>query len=121
VARFVLFHGSGAEAPHKTLKEIAVADWSEKFEQEVEDLRRVRDEMRVQAELGKAEAKERWDALEKRWDHLEARLKVVGREAGGSAKDVAKAAKSAGEAVGKEARGILEEIKRGYVKIKDVL
>lgn len=98
-----------------------MADWSEKFEEEVEDLRRVRDEMRVQAELGKAEAKERWEALEKKWDHFESRLKVVGREAGHSASDVAKAAKSAGEAVGKEARSILDELKRGYKHIRDVL
>ena len=98
-----------------------MSDWSDKFEEEVEDLRRVRDELRVQAELGKAEAKERWEALEKQWDHIEARLKVVGREAGSSAGEIAKAAKGAGEAVGKEARSILEELKRGYKHIRDVL
>lgn len=98
-----------------------MTDWSEKFEEEVEDLRRVRDELRVQAKLGKAEAKERWEAVEKQWDHFEARLKVVGREAGASAEEVVGAAKKAGEAVGKEARSILDEIKRGYKHIRDVL
>lgn len=98
-----------------------MSEWSERFEEEVDDLRRVRDELRVQASLGKAEAKERWEALEKQWDHFEARLKVVGREAGHSAEEIAQAAKKAGETVGKEARGILEEIKRGYKHLRDVL
>lgn len=98
-----------------------MSDWSDRFEEELEDLRRVRDELRVQAKLGKAEAKERWDALEKQWDHFEARLKVVGREAGQSASEIAQAARKAGGAVGQEARGILDEIKRGYKQIRDVL
>ena len=98
-----------------------MSDWSDKFEDEVEDLRRVRDELRVQASLGKAEAKQRWEELEKHWDHFEARLKVVAREAGASAEDIGKAARGAGEAVGREARNILEELKRGYKHIRDVL
>lgn len=45
--------------------------------EELESLRKLRDEARVQAELGKAELRDRWHDLEKRWHHLEGRLDVL--------------------------------------------
>jgi predicted nucleic acid-binding Zn-ribbon protein len=44
---------------------------------EVEKLREVRDELRVQAELGRAELRDRWHELEKSWHQLEGRLKLA--------------------------------------------
>ena len=48
--------------------------------EEFENLRELRDELRVQTELGRAELRDRWHELERRWHQLEGRLKVV-REA----------------------------------------
>ena len=44
---------------------------------EIEKLREVRDELRVQAELGRAELRDRWHELEKGWHQLEGRLKLA--------------------------------------------
>ena len=44
---------------------------------EIEKLREVRDELRVQAELGRAELRDRWHELEKSWHQLEGRLKLA--------------------------------------------
>lgn len=44
---------------------------------EIEKLREVRDELRVQAELGRAELRDRWHELERSWHQLEGRLKLA--------------------------------------------
>jgi predicted nucleic acid-binding Zn-ribbon protein len=44
---------------------------------EIDKLRAVRDELRVQAELGRAELRDRWHELEKGWHQLESRLKLA--------------------------------------------
>ena len=45
------------------------------FSEEMENLRQLRDELRVQAGLGRAELREFWGDLERRWARLEGRLK----------------------------------------------
>jgi hypothetical protein len=60
---------------------------------EVERLRELRDELRVQAKLGKAELRERWEDLERRWHQLEGRLKVVREGLREDGQDVREAAK----------------------------
>ena len=45
--------------------------------EEMERLRQTRDELRVQAELGRAELRDRWHELERNWHQLEGRLKVA--------------------------------------------
>ena len=45
-----------------------MADWSETFSKEVDDLRRVRDELRVQMHLAGQEAKDGFEGLERRWE-----------------------------------------------------
>lgn len=87
-----------------------MSDWSEKFTEEIEDLRRVRDEMRVQLHLGKEEARERWEGLEKHWEHLEGRLKVI-RD--GSQESL--------EEIGEAARLLTAEIRKGYKNLRDLL
>jgi hypothetical protein len=44
---------------------------------EMDRLRELRDELRVQAELGRAELRDRWHQLEKSWHQLEGRLKLA--------------------------------------------
>jgi DNA anti-recombination protein RmuC len=87
-----------------------VTDWSERFAEEIDDLRRVRDELRVQVHLGKEEAKQRWEELEKRWAHLEARLKRVREESRESLDEI-----------GEAARTLLEEIRNGYRQVRKLL
>lgn len=75
-----------------------------------EEVKQQRDELRVKLHLAKAEAREEFERLEKRWNHVRGRLKVIGKEAGEATKDVADAA-----------RLVLEEIKAGYQRIRDLV
>ena len=50
----------------------------ERLEQELEDLRTTRDELRVRVHLGKMGAEEQWEQVEKQWQHVESKLKIVG-------------------------------------------
>lgn len=61
--------------------------------EEMDGLRAVRDELRVQAELGRAELSDRWRELEKGWHQLEGRLKVVREGAREDAQNVREAAR----------------------------
>jgi len=82
----------------------------EKLEDELEALRVTRDELRVRLHLGKLDAQEQWDQLEKRWQHVESKLKVAkdaGREVAGD--------------VGEAANLTISEIKEGYAKLRKLL
>lgn len=48
----------------------------QKFDQIVADLKRLRDEARVKAHLGRLELKDEWRKLESRWENFEARAKL---------------------------------------------
>jgi CBS domain-containing membrane protein len=74
---------------------------------EFESLRRARDELRVQAHLGAAEARDLWDALEAKFREAEARVKLVLREAEHPAEDV-----------GEAARELFGEIREGYRRLR---
>jgi hypothetical protein len=82
-------------------------DW---IARELEGLRQLRDEVRLQIHLGKADAREAWDEVEKRWHHLEAKLRVV-RE--GSREDL-------GE-IRTTAKQLAREIRDGYRHVKSLL
>jgi len=73
----------------------------------VGELRRMRDELRLQLHLAKADAKTEWDELDKKLNHLEVRLAAARREAKTSAGDV-------GAALGM----VADEVKRGYERLK---
>jgi predicted nucleic acid-binding Zn-ribbon protein len=47
------------------------------LKEELDKLRELRDELRVQLELGRAELRDRWQELEKSWHQLEGRLKLA--------------------------------------------
>ena len=87
-----------------------MTDWTKTFEKEVEDLRRVRDELKVQMNLAGKEAKDSFADLEKQWEQLEAKARVVGREAEASLEDVGDAAKE-----------LLSRVQAGYKRIRDLL
>ena len=76
----------------------------------MEGLKQQRDAIKVQLHLGKAEAKQEWEEMEKKLEHLRAKVKVVGDETQEASRDVLEAAKL-----------LAEEIKRGYDRIRKKL
>ena len=74
---------------------------------ERENLKQMRDELRVQANLGKAELQDAWEGLEKRWSELEGKLEVIGEQAREDAADVRQAAEL-----------LIGEIREGYTHLK---
>ena len=86
---------------------MSIGDW---MKEELETLKTVRDELRVQAELGKAELRDTWDGLEKRWEELEGKLEVIGDQAKDDIEDVKQAA-----------NGLAKEIREGYEHLKSRL
>ncbi len=80
---------------------------TDKLDEMINDLRTMRDELRVQIHLGKAEAKEEFEALEKKWHGAEARFAEVTEDAEEAAEEVKEAA-----------RIIAEEIGAAYTRIK---
>jgi hypothetical protein len=80
----------------------------ESIKKEVAELQRTRDELKVRAALGKAEAKDVWDRLESQvWPDVERKLQTLERHAGSAADDVASATKN-----------LIEEIRTGYKKLR---
>ena len=61
--------------------------------EELDSLRQLRDELHVQAKLGQAELRDRFEEAEKRWHKLEGNLQVLRdemKEDAGSMRDAAK-------------------------------
>lgn len=73
----------------------------------VQELARVRDELIVQANLAKLEAREEWAELEARMEQLKAKAD----EAGDIAEDTA-------EAMAESAKEVLAELQAGYDKLR---
>jgi len=82
----------------------------ERLEKELEDLRATRDELRVRVHLGKMDAQEQWEQIEKQWQHVESKLKVAGEAGREIAEDIGEAANLA-----------IEEMKQGYAKLRKLL
>jgi len=80
-----------------------VSDWKERMEKELDELRRIRDELRVRIHLGKADAKDLWDRLEHRFTDLEAH-----------AKRAAQRTEAPIHELGDAARHLVEELRSGY-------
>lgn len=81
-----------------------------RFEEQLDELRRVRDELRVQLHLGRAEAGELWERLEHRFAEAEAHARAMARRAEGPLHEVADAA-----------RGLLDELRNGYRRLRGLL
>ena len=85
-------------------------DWQTRLEDELEPLRRTRDELRVQLHLGAAEAKDAWEKLEHAWQKLEQR-----------AARVREATEEASEEIEDATDLLLDELTHGYERIKQAL
>jgi SMC interacting uncharacterized protein involved in chromosome segregation len=82
----------------------------ERLEKELEGLRATRDELRVRVHLGKLDAQDQWDQIEKKWQHVESKLKLAGETGREVAEDIGEAASVA-----------VEEMKEGYAKLRKLL
>jgi len=81
-----------------------------RIDRELDALRTLRDEMRVQAHLGRAEVRELWDAAEHRWQKLEAEVDRVREQA-----------KEPLGQIGEAAELLVDEIKNGYEKLRKLV
>ena len=100
--------GLGPEA--EVIDVTAASPAADRFEEEPQQLRRVRDELRVQAHLGKAEAVELWERLEHRFTEAEARAKALARQAEAPVQGVADAVCL-----------LIDEVRSGYRTLRDLL
>ena len=87
-----------------------MTDLGEKIEEELETLRRSRDELRLQIHLAKADAKDRWEELECKFYEVERKAKYIAREAQVPLEEIRVAA-----------RQLLREIRSGYEHLRDAL
>lgn len=84
-----------------------MTDGKGKFEELKTAIEQLRDEINVKAHLGKLEAKEALEDLEKKWHSLKGQYKPVADEAGNTAHKT------------RLALGVVaEEIKQGYERIR---
>lgn len=82
-----------------------------KLQSELQDLKRLRDEVRVQAKLGEAEAKKLWERVEGQWPEVERKF----REFEGQ---VDQASGEAAHRVMKATRDLYEDIRRRFTPSK---
>jgi hypothetical protein len=73
------------------------------FDKIMADLRRQRDELRLQINLGSREAKEEWDELEEKMEKFSAKVKL----------------RETGSGVGKALGQLGQELKLGYQRIRE--
>jgi hypothetical protein len=76
---------------------------SSKIREEIDELQRMRDELKLKLHLGGAEVKQRWERVEQRWPQIEERL----RHAGGKADDAANALRS-----------VLHDVRAAYQELR---
>jgi hypothetical protein len=82
----------------------------DQLEKELDNLRGVRDEIRVRLHLGGAEIRDQWEKLDRGWQHLEGRMKVIGGESDEVAREI-----------GKTLHVLAEQLQDGYQRIKTLL
>ncbi len=87
-----------------------MGDLSERLNEELNALRELRDEFRVQMELGRAETRERWERLEEDWHQLDGKLKLLRNESRGELEEIRDAA-----------RLLLQRIREGYHHLRSLL
>jgi hypothetical protein len=86
------------------------SDFKGWIKQEVTELRRIRDELRVKAHLGKAEARDRWQSLERSYEALESK-----------AKRASQAAEEPLRQLEGDLRKIARDLRDGYRQIRDAI
>jgi len=91
-------------------KETIMADWKARMQGEIDELRRIRDELKVRIHLAKSEAKDRWDELDHKFRRLEAKGHQIAQASEEPLRDVRDAA-----------RLLVDEIREGYRRIREAL
>lgn len=84
-----------------------MADAKEQITKAAEHLKQQRDQLRVKLHLAKADAKDEWARLEKQWEEMRPKLDAAREEAGKTA-----------ESVGTALSLAMEELKRGYERLR---
>jgi len=79
----------------------------ESLQREIEALTKARDELKLQLSLAKSEAKDEWSRLETSFDRLQSEIKRIGIDAKEPLRDIGVAAKN-----------LLDELKKGYSRVK---
>jgi uncharacterized coiled-coil DUF342 family protein len=84
-----------------------MAERRDGLKEDVDAFRELRDELRLQSQLGKAELRDRLHELERRWRKLESRFDGIRKDAKGDAEDVREAL-----------RLLARELKEGYEHVR---
>lgn len=85
-------------------------EFKESLQREVEALIKARDELKLQLSLAKSEAKDEWARLETTYERLQGEIKRIGIDAREPLRDI-----------GSAARQLVDELKRGYTRVKSEL
>jgi len=93
-----------------SFRKVAMSTLGESVDKLMKDLEQQRDELEVQMSLAKAEAREEWEELEKRWEKVKSKIERAGDEASGVADNVGEAAKL-----------LLDEIGKGYQRLRKLV
>ena len=86
------------------------SDFEGWMKKELDELRRIRDEVRVQAHLGKAEVRDRWESLERGLESLESKAKRASR-----------AAEEPLHKLEKDLRKLAKDLRDGFRQIRDAI
>ena len=82
----------------------------ERFEKEGEELRTIRDELKVRMHLARLDAADLWEELEDRWQHADAKLEALSQTSAETAEDVGAALKR-----------VFEELEHGYERLRSLI
>jgi CBS domain-containing protein len=85
------------------MAEQANGELRERIDKELDELRRVRDELKLRLHLGKADAKASWERLDKRYHELEAHVRRIAQRSETPLHEMADAA-----------RKLFDELRAGY-------
>jgi CBS domain-containing protein len=105
-----LLPASEQDAIASQKKETIMSDWKARIQREIDELRRVRDELKVRMHLAKAEAKDRWNELEHQFHNLEAKGHQIAQASEEPLREVREAAKL-----------LVDQIRDGYRRIRESL
>ena len=87
-----------------------MSDSMESLQKLGEDLKRQRDELMLKLHLAKAEARDEWNKLETQWEEAKTKLETIREEA-----------EKTTESVSTGLGTVLDELKKGYERIRKEL
>ena len=103
--------GESVSEEGETIEDVSArSELGEWMDRELVELRRIRDELKLQTHLGKAQARERWKALEHSFEALEGRARKTSRAAGEPLRRLRT-----------DARKLVDDLREGYRRIRESL